>query len=314
LSNDSISEAIELIENGKENNASKILARIVLDNPQDETAWFWLSKCLEEPRKKRFCLEKVLEINPNNQHALEDLNALSIYLDDINPSFNNVEIREESPRSSSVTPMQCPNCGEKISPEDKVCRSCGYNLIPLSLQPTRPSKPTLELSRSITRPDSQRKKRAAKRIRLWLLLILIVAVLIGSWLVGPSLFRSIRSFGPFIGSQQTTSAPIIRQEQATPSTFPTTSMIIPVPSPSTLITQENQVEEWEGVKVGMCAGSVLLLHTESEFVKQPQFLGTDSDGFIVKWTYADAYLILARRWGKDEIYCYRVQEIQLIDQ
>jgi hypothetical protein len=310
LSDDIISEAVELIENGKEDNASKILARHVLDKPQDEKAWYLLSKCVREPEKKKFCLEKVLQINPNNQNAYEDLNDLHIKPESTKPSFIKTDLSEERTQPSGVYTRQCPNCGQKVYEAEEVCRYCGYNLNSRPLQPTRPSKSTIENSRSSTRPASRRKRRSTKRIGLWLLTILIITSLLGLWIENPTIFRSIRSLIPFPKPMQITNMPII-QPQETPSIIPTTSLISPTPLPLILLTQENQLDEWEGVKVGMCAGSVLFLHPESEFTKPPEFLGQDSEGFIVKWTYPEASLILARRWGNDEIYCYRVQEIQL---
>lgn len=310
MSDDIISEAIELIENGKEDAASKILARHVLDKPLDETAWYLLSKCVKEPEKKQFCLEKVLQVNPNNQDAYDDLNHLITSPGNIKHLFNKTYPSEERTRPSGIYIKQCPKCGQMIDEEEEVCRYCGYNLNSLAPQPTRPSKSTLETSKSITRPASGRKRKSTKRIGLWLLSLLISITLLGLWIENPSLFRSIRSLIPFPKPNQITSTPIM-QPQKTPSIVPTASLISPTPLPLILQTQENQLEEWEGVKVGMCAGSVLFLHPESEFIKPPEFLGQDSEGFILKWTYPEASLILARRWGNDEIYCYRVQEIQL---
>jgi ribosomal protein L37E len=310
LSDDIISEAIELIENGKEDAASKILARHVLDKPLDEPAWYLLSKCVQEPEKKQFCLEKVLQINPNNQNASRDLNDLNIKPRSIKPSIKKTDLSEERTRPSGIYIRQCPKCGQKINEEEEVCGFCGYNQNSRTLQPTRPSKSTQEISKSITRPASGRKRKSTKRIGLWLLSILISITLLVLWIENPSLFRSIRSLIPFLKPNQITSTPIM-QPQKTPTILPTTSPISPTPSLSILQTQENQLDEWEGVKVGMCAGSVLFLHPESEFTKPPEFLGQDSEGFILKWTYPEASLILARRWGNDEIYCYRVQEIQL---
>lgn len=313
MSNDKLGQAVELIGNGEVEIASKILARIVLDNPQDEIAWYWLSKCMTEPEKKRFCLKKVLEINPNNHYALDDLNILGEDLDTTNHLLDSTETREEDLLPTWVTPDQCPNCYEIISPDDKVCRSCGYHLSPIPIQPTRPNKAARELSSSVTRPITRTKINTAKRNRLWFIIILIVAISIGSWLIGPSLLRSIRTGGAFPGFHQITNAPIVTDNQVKSPAIPITSTVNPTSSPSPVIPQDNKVDEWEGITVGMCAGNVLLLHPESEFINQPLYLNNDSEGFIVQWTYTEAYLILARRWGEDEIYCYRVLEIHLRD-
>ena len=106
-----------------------------------------------------------------------------------------------------------------------------------------------------------------------------------------------------------------------PTDTPTlTATIDPLITPTKLPTSiqptqksgEKSADNWEGVVIGMCADDVLIIHPKSESIGEPEVLGTDSDGLIVKWTYSSAYLIFARRQGQDGITCYRVQEIYLI--
>jgi ferric-dicitrate binding protein FerR (iron transport regulator) len=38
-------------------------------NPHSEAAWLWMSTIVDDPEQERACLEKVLEINPNDERA-----------------------------------------------------------------------------------------------------------------------------------------------------------------------------------------------------------------------------------------------------
>lgn len=84
----------------------------------------------------------------------------------------------------------------------------------------------------------------------------------------------------------------------------------PTKSP-TSITQEPISQEWRGVHLGMCADEVLKIHPKSDTIGEPENLGTDANGLVVKWNYSEASLIFAKRQGQYGITCYRVQEIQL---
>ena len=89
----------------------------------------------------------------------------------------------------------------------------------------------------------------------------------------------------------------------------------PAPTPRAVATKQT-TRQWAGVYIGMPGDDVLKIHPKSEMVMGTQVMGSDSAGRIYKWTYPDAYLILARREGAgtDSLglsECYRVIEIQL---
>lgn len=95
--------------------------------------------------------------------------------------------------------------------------------------------------------------------------------------------------------------------------IPSTPTIAPTNMNSPAVTlpiEEKKVETWKGVYIGMPADDVLEIHPKSEMVSNSEVLGTDSEGYVVKWIYSDAYLIMAR-WEQDGVYCYRVREIHL---
>lgn len=130
----------------KKKAARKLLAECVQRESTNETAWLWLSVCADTTDQKQFCLEKALQINPNNaqsRRALEKLLAVE------QPSLEMLipeETKKESKtfeslvtskaqtnRSLEFIVAKCPNCGSELRvPEnrDKMkCAYCGYDVI-----------------------------------------------------------------------------------------------------------------------------------------------------------------------------------------
>lgn len=69
--------AIQLIEAGNRQAAVLALREIIKENAGDEDAWFLLSTCMDQVEHKKFCLQSVLTINPENQQARDALSALT---------------------------------------------------------------------------------------------------------------------------------------------------------------------------------------------------------------------------------------------
>jgi hypothetical protein len=77
----------ELLQQGKQaanahDNAlaRRLLSQVVRRDPASEQGWLWLSGVVDDPERIRYCLERVLAINPENIHAaqaLEDFAALT---------------------------------------------------------------------------------------------------------------------------------------------------------------------------------------------------------------------------------------------
>jgi hypothetical protein len=71
-----LQEAITLIRSGDKQGGQKLLTEVLNAEPGNETAWLWMS-ALMSGEKRRFCLEKVLSINPHHQQAREQLAKLA---------------------------------------------------------------------------------------------------------------------------------------------------------------------------------------------------------------------------------------------
>ena len=63
-------EAISSIKRGNTTQGRHLLVKILQNDPKNEEAWIWMSKCVIDPELKTYCFERVLAINPTNQEAL----------------------------------------------------------------------------------------------------------------------------------------------------------------------------------------------------------------------------------------------------
>ena len=69
MNNQDLLHGIDLIKGGNYKMGGQILIEIIKSEPNNELAWLWLSVCFSKPDRKIKCLNKVLEINPNNKEA-----------------------------------------------------------------------------------------------------------------------------------------------------------------------------------------------------------------------------------------------------
>jgi pSer/pThr/pTyr-binding forkhead associated (FHA) protein len=58
---------IALAKAGKSVHARKILGQVVKDDPRSVMGWLWLAGVVKTKDQQRYCLERVLELNPQNQ-------------------------------------------------------------------------------------------------------------------------------------------------------------------------------------------------------------------------------------------------------
>ena len=70
-----LAEAITAAKLGQLQLARRLLAELVERDPNNENAWLWIAALSEDKQKAMVALNRVLEINPNNQQAM---NALAL--------------------------------------------------------------------------------------------------------------------------------------------------------------------------------------------------------------------------------------------
>ena len=62
--------AIQKIKQKDYNTGRALLDEVLNENPDDEQAWLWMSQVVETDQERYDCLNKVLNINPNNPDAI----------------------------------------------------------------------------------------------------------------------------------------------------------------------------------------------------------------------------------------------------
>jgi len=73
---DKLNVAIAAVRAGDKTSGQQLLSEIVKAEPSNETAWLWLSACVDNIEQLKYCLTKALSINPDNQNARKALTQL----------------------------------------------------------------------------------------------------------------------------------------------------------------------------------------------------------------------------------------------
>lgn len=71
-----LQDGVDAARRGDRATGRRLLEEVVEQDPDNELAWIWLASCVNTLRERRECLERVLEINPNNPRAREALSKL----------------------------------------------------------------------------------------------------------------------------------------------------------------------------------------------------------------------------------------------
>ena len=135
-------EGIAAVKSGQRPKARALLLEVVRLRPNDVTVWLWLSGAVETDGERRECLEQVLEIDPENPHALKGLQTLpprAASLQEISSLSSVVAdaavrtepepvtmAKPETPQGKATA--RCPHCGATLQGESKFCASCGADL------------------------------------------------------------------------------------------------------------------------------------------------------------------------------------------
>ncbi len=77
-----VQQGIAAVKAGNMPLARRLLGRAVRMDSRNEQAWLWLSAATETDQDRMFCLENVLMINPDNEHARRGLEAMREKLGD----------------------------------------------------------------------------------------------------------------------------------------------------------------------------------------------------------------------------------------
>jgi hypothetical protein len=103
MSSSTLQTAIASVHSGDKETAQRLLAQVIRDDPQNATAWLWMSSVTDSDEYRRYCLEQVLTINPHNETAQRGLEALSqMQVSELSQAQKQLGL----PRLTAVTPLQ----------------------------------------------------------------------------------------------------------------------------------------------------------------------------------------------------------------
>ena len=68
-------QARDYLRQGNPDAARPLLVGVLKDDPKNEHAWYMLAFVYDQPDRRRYALEQVLRINPENQKARQKLQA-----------------------------------------------------------------------------------------------------------------------------------------------------------------------------------------------------------------------------------------------
>jgi len=76
--NNILQQAVTAIKSGEKERGKELLVEVLELDENNEAAWLWMTRCVADLDVKRECFERVLEINPDNQHAIKGLKRLDV--------------------------------------------------------------------------------------------------------------------------------------------------------------------------------------------------------------------------------------------
>src|SRR6185295_270664 len=121
--------------------AYDLLGRAVQLEPHSEQAWLWLSGAVDSAAERRYCLERVLAINPHNAAALRGLAILP-------PALPVSPFPEDAPPEPSVIepePGQARAVGSGLATSAPLAQPA--SLLDIILQPDPPVAPAAASAR-----------------------------------------------------------------------------------------------------------------------------------------------------------------------
>jgi tetratricopeptide (TPR) repeat protein len=118
---------------GQRQDARRILLQVIELDPDNESAWLWLSGVMDSVEEQRHCLEQVLRLNPGNPHARAGLVWLEKQAAQTTPPPE-----ADAPASVGTSARQdqdletgdaCPFCNKPVSVQRAICPHCHHDLI-----------------------------------------------------------------------------------------------------------------------------------------------------------------------------------------
>jgi twitching motility two-component system response regulator PilG len=106
LVNARLQVGIAALKAGKKEEGKRHLIRVTAEDPNNELGWLWLAGTMDDPMDSITYLEKVLEINPQNEKAIEGLEHYRAKLTPQKPTWKCAICQHLDPVKHEI----CPNC------------------------------------------------------------------------------------------------------------------------------------------------------------------------------------------------------------
>jgi hypothetical protein len=175
-----LEQAIEHVNAGELEQGRTLLERVLEQDPKNDRAWVWLSGCVEEPMQRRICLQQALSVNPNNQAALDGMDALDgklVQASEVPPSLLESRLSAIGMGDRPPTARPAPAVSRSPSPEAAA-------IAPIAPLPTDIAWEQ-ETDETSERPG--RRRRIVLLVAVVLLLFLVVCILVAATVVPPLL-------------------------------------------------------------------------------------------------------------------------------
>lgn len=247
--NDKLQQAITAIKTGDKVAGQQLLVQIVKADPHNEAAWLWMTTVTDDLEKKKGYLNKVLQINPNNEMAKKGLAKLapSQPLEPVNvPEPDNIVTKP--PVAQSVEKFPPKSTTEVVPAPSKPSRSGNQPVKPKLIKRIQPISEPKGVATS-PQPAKIAPKAVTKNHTL-IYVLSISAIGIILLCLGCFTFSLIVTSSPYYKATETARA--IAQATPTPtssSTFTPTPTPTPTftPTPSYVLQLPQELKSSEGL-------------------------------------------------------------------
>lgn len=131
-----LAEAITAAKLGQLQLARRLLAELVERDPNNENAWLWIAALSEDKQQAMAALDRVLQINPNNQQAMNALALARLQESGLRyarrPAGRPAEGNGRQPAAAPASPpasqtvsWTCPVCSAASPKAERRCPRCG---------------------------------------------------------------------------------------------------------------------------------------------------------------------------------------------
>jgi micrococcal nuclease len=118
-----LKQAVSAIRAGDKFNGKQYLIELIKVDPENEAAWLWMSQVVRTSEQRRQCLEKVLQINPENEVALKGLSILQereIVPEHVEPDAFDLPVDSEAVTVSPAAAESLPAAAEEVDQKQNI--------------------------------------------------------------------------------------------------------------------------------------------------------------------------------------------------